>query len=88
MVLLLLTDNTVNEISVLLQSPVAFTCMPMFVSIDCHSEKCVISHVLSSNMPIFVSVCIAENPFSRLQISPRQFKNSQFLQVIGCVCEY
>ena len=34
--------------------------MPMFVSIDCHSEKCIIPHILSSNMLIFVSVCIAE----------------------------
>lgn len=37
-----------------------FSCMPMFVSIDCHSERCVIPHILSSNMLIFVSVCIAE----------------------------
>ena len=40
--------------------PVVFTCMPMFVSIDSHSEKCIIPHILSSNMPTFVSVCIAE----------------------------
>ena len=40
--------------------PIMFTCMPMFVSIDSHSEKCIIPHILSSNMPIFVSVCIAE----------------------------
>ena len=39
MVLLLLSDNTVNGISVLLQSPVVFACMPMFVSIDLHSSK-------------------------------------------------
>ena len=44
----------------LLQSAVVFTCMPMFVSIDSHSEKRIIPHILSSNMPTFVSVCIAE----------------------------
>ena len=37
-----------------------FTCMPMFVSIDSHSEKCIIPHTLSPIMPIFVSVCIAK----------------------------
>jgi len=65
-----------------------FTCMPMFVSIDNHSEKCVIPHILSSNMPTFVSVCIAVNPFSNLPTASRQFKNRQFLQVIGCGREY
>jgi len=60
----------------------------MFVSIDCHSEKCVIPHILSPIMPTFVSVCIAENPFLKLPTTPRQFKNRHFLQVIGCVREY
>ena len=46
--------------------PVVFACMPMFVSIDSHSEKRVIPHILSSNMLTFVSVCIANNSFSRL----------------------
>ena len=68
--------------------PVVSACMPVFVSIDSHSEKCVIPHILSSNMLIFVSVCIAENPFSSLPTAPRQFKNRRFLQVIGCVREY
>ena len=34
--------------------------MPMFVSIDSHPEECIIPHILSSNMLIFVSVCIAK----------------------------
>ena len=37
-----------------------FACIPMFMCIDSHSEKCVIPHILSSNMPTSVSVCIAQ----------------------------
>ena len=75
------------ESTVIVQN-VVLASMPMFVSIDSHSEKCMIPHILSQIMLTFVSVCIAENPFSSLPTAPRQFKNRHFLQVIGCVREY
>lgn len=50
--------NSPNQLCSFL--PVVFACMPMFVSIDSHSEKCIIPHILSSNIPTFVSVCITE----------------------------
>lgn len=70
----------------LLQSAVVFTCMPMFVSIDSHSEKRIIPHILSSNMPTFVSVCIAEKGTENGERGVA--KNRHFMQVIGCVREY
>ena len=60
--------------------------MPMFVSIDYHFAKCVIPHILSSNMPSFVSVCIAEKGTGNGKRGVA--KNRHFLQVIGCVREY
>ena len=78
--------NSPNQLCSFL--PVVFACMPMFVSIDSHSEKYIIPHILSPNMLKIVSVCIAENPFLSLPTAPRQFKNRHFLQVIGGVREY
>ena len=60
----------------------------MFVSIDSHSEKSVIPHILSSNMPIFVSVCIAKKETGNGEQGTGVSKNHHFLQVIGCVREY
>ena len=76
--------NSPNQLCSFL--PVVFACMPMFVSIDSHPEKCITSPILSSNMPAFVSVCITKKETGNRERGV--LKNRHFLQVIGCVREY
>lgn len=50
----------------------------MFMCIDSHAEKCVIPHLLSSNMPTFVSVCIAEKATGNGEQGTESVEKSSF----------
>ena len=62
--------------------------MPMFVSIDSHSEKYVIPHILSSNMPNLCPYVSLKRERGTGNRERGVSQNRHFLQVIGCVREY
>ena len=61
--------------------------MPMFVSIDYHSEKCVISYILSSNILKFVSVCIADEVTGNGEQGTEEREKSSFLASYLLCCK-